>query len=93
VTLALLVLLDVVVIALLVVAAVRPIAHRLRQRLGERRLGRLLGMGISTGEAGRQDRLRQIGEAGTYRVHNCGKILYVDYDRGELIVEREGCGG
>jgi hypothetical protein len=27
--------------------------------------------------------------ADVYRVHNCGKILHVDYSRGELIVERE----
>jgi hypothetical protein len=40
-------------------------------------------------ETSRHTRLRQLGEAGTYRVHNCGRILHVDYDRGELIVERD----
>lgn len=44
---------------------------------------------VSTAEAMRAARLRQLGEAGTCRVYNCGKILHVDYDRGELIIERE----
>ena len=89
-TIAVLVLLDVVVVALLVVVAVRPIIHRFRQQLGGQRLGRLSIAGTPTAEAIRHERLRQLGEARTYRVHNCGTILHVDYERGELIVEREG---
>jgi hypothetical protein len=89
VTLAALLLLDVALVALLDVVAVRPIACRIRRRLGARRLGLLPTAAVPTAEAARAARLRQLGEAGTYRVHNCGKILHVDYDRGELIVERE----
>lgn len=37
----------------------------------------------------RAERLAQLGTAGTYRVYNCGTILHVDYERGELIVERQ----
>jgi len=37
----------------------------------------------------RAARLQQLGEAGTYKVHNCGKILHVDYDEGTLICERD----
>ncbi len=87
-TLAVLLILDVALVALLDVVAVRPIARRLR-RLGDRRLGLLPGAVVPTAEAARAARLRELGEAGTYRVHNCGSILHVDYDRGELIVERE----
>jgi hypothetical protein len=43
---------------------------------------------LSAPEEDRGTRLLQLGEARTCRVHNCGKILHVDYDRGELIVER-----
>lgn len=60
------------------------IGDRRRCSVTDRRIG-LLG----TAESRRADRLRELGEAGTYRVHNCGKILHVDYDRGELVVERE----
>lgn len=89
-TLTVLVLLDVVIVALLVVVAIRPIVHRFRQQLGGRRLGQLSSATVPMAEAVRHERLRQLGGAGTYRVHNCGKILHVDYERGELIVEREG---
>jgi hypothetical protein len=53
----------------------------------DRRLGSLPS---SPPVTDREERLRQLGDRGTYRVYNCGKILYVDYERGELIVEREG---
>lgn len=43
-----------------------------------------------TAVSARAERLSQLGEAGTYRVYNCGKILHVDYERGQLVVEREG---
>jgi hypothetical protein len=103
-TLATMILLDLVFIALLDAVVVRPIARRLRRRSGARRLGQLpIGMAAvnrsaprieeevaAAAEASRHTRLRQLGEAGTYRVHNCGRILHVDYDRGELIVERDG---
>lgn len=56
----------------------------------DRRLGTLPV--ATTPASARADRLSQLGEAGTYRVYNCGKILYVDYERGQLIVEREGRG-
>jgi len=55
----------------------------------DRRLGALSAAAVPTAEAARAARLRQLGEAGTYRVHNCGRILHVDYERGELIVERD----
>lgn len=65
------------------------IQNRARRFFTDRRLG-LLGTGsVPNAEARRAARLVELGEAGTYRVHNCGKILHVDYDRGELIVERE----
>jgi hypothetical protein len=51
----------------------------------DRRLGRLLDLA----EESRVARLRQLGAGDTYRVYGCGKILSVDYDRGELIVEKE----
>jgi len=71
----------------LVVAA--WIQTRARQFFTDRRLG-LLGTGrVLNAEGRRAVRLAELGEAGTYRVHNCGKILHVDYDRGELVVERE----
>lgn len=82
-TLFLVLLLDLILVALLDIAVVRPFARHLQQRRGARRLGLL-----PTVEAARHARLRQLGEAGTYRVHNCGRILHVDYERGELIVER-----
>lgn len=88
-TLAALLLLDLALVALLDVVAVRPIARRLRRRLGDRRLGLLPTAAVPTAEAARAARLRQLGEAGTYRVYNCGKILNVDYERGELVIERE----
>jgi hypothetical protein len=66
VTLAALILLDVVLIALLDVVRVRPIAHWLRRRLGEQRLGRLPSVSVPTAEGLRQDQFRQLGEAGTY---------------------------
>lgn len=56
----------------------------------DRRLGLLSASGTPTPEAARTERLRQLGEAGTYRVHNCGEILHVDYERGELIVAADG---
>lgn len=56
---------------------------------GDRRLGLLPTAVVLTTEASREARLRQLGKAGTYRVYNCGKILHVDYERGELVVERE----
>jgi hypothetical protein len=66
------------------------INHLLHPRRGSSRLGRLPDAATPTAEASRAARLRQLGEDGTYRVYNCGKILHVDYERGELIVEREG---
>lgn len=56
----------------------------------DRRLGLLPAASIPTAEAARAERLRQLGAAGTYRVHNCGEILHVDYERGELIVAEDG---
>ena len=61
-----------------------------RHRCSDRRIG-LLGAPViptSAAEAARTSRLLQLGEAGTYRVHNCGKILRVDYERGDLVVSR-----
>lgn len=55
----------------------------------DRRFGGLPAAVVPTAEAARAARLCQLGEGGTYRFHNCGTILHVDYDRGELIVERE----
>jgi len=89
VTLVGLIFVDLVLIVLLDVVVVRPLARRLRRRLGDRRIGLLPVASEPSPEQRRADRLRQIGEAGTYRVHNCGRILHVDYDRGELIVERD----
>lgn len=60
--------------------------HRLWRRM-DRRLGALPA--AETPEDARAARLRQLGEEGTYRVYNCGRILHVDYERGQLIVERE----
>jgi hypothetical protein len=88
-TLATLLLLDLVLVVVLDVVVVRPIARCLRRRWGERRLG-LLSAAVPTAEAARAARLRQLGEAGTYRVYNCGTILHVCYEQGELIIEREG---
>jgi hypothetical protein len=42
--------------------------------------------------ARRAAQLVRLGDPGTYRVYNCGRILHVDYERGELIVERGRCG-
>ncbi len=56
----------------------------------DRRLGLLPGAVVPTAEAARATRLRELGSAGTTRVHNCGEILFVDYDRGEMIVARDG---
>jgi len=54
----------------------------------DHRLGLLGGPVRSPAEAVRAARLRQLGEAGTRSVHNCGRILSVDYDRGEFVVQR-----
>jgi len=91
VTLAAILLLDLVLVVLLDAAVVRPIARRLRRGEGARRLGLLAAtVAAPTAEVERAARLRDLGEAGTYRVYNCGRILHVDYERGELIVDREG---
>lgn len=79
----------VIVVALFDGMVVRPIERRLRRRFVARRLGLLPCVVVPVAEDARASRLRQLGERGTLRVHNCGKILHVDYDRGELIVERE----
>lgn len=79
------------ILASLLSAAIhRSIAHHLRLRRSSGRLGLLPATAAPTAETVRAARLRELGETGTYRVLNCGKILHVDYDRGELIVEREG---
>jgi hypothetical protein len=68
------------------------IKSRSCRRWPDHRLG-LLGTGAGTGlsdEARRAARLAELGEAGTYKTYNCGRILHVDYERGELIVERDG---
>jgi hypothetical protein len=57
--------------------------------LADRRLGRLGTGDVSSDEMRRAVRRAELGESGTYKVHNCGRILHVDYERGELIVERE----
>jgi len=88
-TFALFVLVDLVLIAFVDVTVVRPIICQLRRRIGSKRLGLLFASGTPTAEAQREARLRELGEAGTYVVHNCGKILHVDYERGELICEKE----
>lgn len=64
--------------------------RRERRRLrADRRLG-LLGTGDSpSAEARRAARLVELGEAGTYRVYNCGEILHVDYERSELVCAKE----
>lgn len=65
------------------------IQERARRFFTDRRIG-LLGTGAApSAEVRRVARLAGLGEAGTYKVHNCGRILHVDYERGELIVERE----
>ena len=69
---------------------VRPSARWLKGRLSGRLVGRLPRVYVPTAEASRSARLEQLGEAGIYRVYNCGTILHVDYARGELIIEREG---
>ena len=69
--------------------AVRPIARPSAASWGAA-LGQLPIVLAPTAEDARQARFRQLGAAGTYRVHNCGKILFVDYERGELVVERDG---
>jgi hypothetical protein len=79
-----------VLVPLLSAAVHHSIAHHLRRRRCSGRLGRLPGAATPTAEAARAVRLRELGEAGTYLVLNCGRILHVDYDRGVLIVEREG---
>lgn len=60
----------------------------------DRRLGLLAPSTASTVAEVRVDRRRQLGEAGPYRVHNCGEILHLDYEGGELVVvvvaRREG---
>ena len=52
----------------------------------DRRLGQL-GTGANA-EAARAARLVELGEAGTYKVYNCGEILHVDYERRVMIVAR-----
>ena len=113
VTIAGLIFVDLVLIALLDVVVVRPIARRIRCRLGNRRIGQLPAVASVLAEgahhvaqrppdvtaphrlcrAGREEarraRLLQLGEAGTYKVYNCGKILDVDFEHGVLICERE----
>lgn len=83
-----LLLMDLALVVLLDVAIVRPIARTFRRRRGGHQLGRLSVAGTPTAEALRAARLRQLGEEGTYRVYNCGVILEVDYERGQLVVER-----
>lgn len=53
------------------------------------RLGLLADRAAVAAETSRAARRRQLGDAGTYEVLNCGRILHVDYDCGKLIVERE----
>lgn len=55
-----------------------------------RRRELLLTAVVSRAEAARASRLQKLGEAGTSRVYNCGKILLVDFERGMLVVERKG---
>lgn len=91
-TLVALIFLDLALIVLLDAAVVRPIARHFHRHLGARRLGQLPIAVVPTAETAdedRQARLRQLGAAGTCRIYNCGKILHVDYDRGELVIERE----
>lgn len=72
--------------SLLLVALIQS---RMRRFFTDRRLG-LLGTGQApSADARRAARLGALGSVGTTHVYNCGKILHVDYDRGELIVERE----
>jgi hypothetical protein len=79
-----------VLVALGVVGTVAFIRARRGDRCTDRRIG-LLGAPViptSAAEAARMSRLLQLGEAGTYRVYNCGKIWRVDHERRELIVLR-----
>lgn len=60
-----------------------------RRFLVEQRLG-LLGIGETpSDEERRAARLAELGEEGTYKTFNCGEILHVDYERGELICARD----
>ena len=63
---------------------------RARWRRIDRRIGLLGAPAVpkSKAEADRAARLLQLGKVGTIRVYNCGKILHVDYDRGEFVVQR-----
>ncbi len=55
----------------------------------DRRLGLLPIAATPSAEAARAERLRQLGETGTYRVYNCGEILHVDYEKGQLVCARD----
>lgn len=70
--------------ALLLGFFVGAVVSRRRRCRTDRRLGCLSA--APTPEVLRADRLRQLGDAGTLRVYNCGEILQVDYERGELVI-------
>lgn len=74
--------------ALLLGFCVGSVVSKRRRCRSDRRLGLLPA--APTAEVARAARLRQLGEGGTCRVYNCGEILHVDYERGELVVSREG---
>lgn len=71
-------------IALVIGAFVGWIARSRRGCRSDRRLGRLPG--AQAPAVLRAARLRTLGEAGTLRIYNCGEILHVDYEHGELVV-------
>jgi hypothetical protein len=59
-----------------------------RDRL--RNTASLLRLEDECAHAARRDRLKQLAPGQVERIHNCGRILHVDYAKGEIVVERGG---
>lgn len=55
----------------------------------DRRLGLLGTEEAPSAEARRAACLAELGDAGTYRTYNCGEILCVDFERGQLVCAKE----
>lgn len=77
-----------VLVSLLSLIAGAILRARAERRSPTRRLG-LLGSGDAIGAVRRADRLVELGDGGTQRTYNCGRILHVDYERGEIVTERD----